>query len=75
MSQLGSSGIVKLSAALGKAIHDHWKTFLAEGVLLVVLGLAAIVLPPIAKARQAGRTCRRMRSPAGRSPGTPGTGS
>ena len=48
MSQLGSSGIVKLSAALGKAIHDHWKTFLAEGVLLVVLGLAAIVLPPIA---------------------------
>ena len=48
MSQIDPSGVAKLSAALGKAIHDHWKTFLAEGVLLVVLGLAAIVLPPLA---------------------------
>lgn len=48
MSQIDPSGVAKLSAALGKAIHDHWKTFLFEGILLVVLGLAAIVLPPLA---------------------------
>jgi uncharacterized membrane protein HdeD (DUF308 family) len=48
MSQNDPSSVATLSAALGKAIHDHWKTFLAEGILLVVLGLAAIVLPPLA---------------------------
>jgi uncharacterized membrane protein HdeD (DUF308 family) len=48
MSQIDPSAVAKLSAALKKAIHDHWKTFLAEGILLVVLGLAAIVLPPLA---------------------------
>jgi uncharacterized membrane protein HdeD (DUF308 family) len=48
MSQVDPSAVAKLSAALKKAIHDHWKTFLAEGILLVVLGLAAIVLPPLA---------------------------
>lgn len=31
-----------------KAIHDHWRLFLVEGIVLVVLGLAAIILPPIA---------------------------
>jgi uncharacterized membrane protein HdeD (DUF308 family) len=29
-------------------IHDHWRLFLAEGVLLLVLGTAAILLPPLA---------------------------
>jgi len=38
----------KLSAALTKSIHDHWRLFLAEGIVLSVLGLAAIVVPPIA---------------------------
>ncbi len=31
-----------------KSIHDHWRLFLAEGIVLCVLGLAAIILPPIA---------------------------
>ena len=48
MSQIDPSAVAKLSAALGKAIQDHWKTFLAEGILLVVLGLVAIVVPPLA---------------------------
>jgi uncharacterized membrane protein HdeD (DUF308 family) len=48
MSQAGSPDVSKISAMIRKAIHDHWKTFLAEGILLVVLGLAAIVLPPLA---------------------------
>ena len=30
------------------AVREHWKAFLFEGVLLVVLGLAAIIVPPLA---------------------------
>ncbi len=35
-------------AAFGRALHDHWGLFLAEGIILVILGLIAIVLPPLA---------------------------
>jgi uncharacterized membrane protein HdeD (DUF308 family) len=35
-------------AALGRALHDHWGLFLAEGIILVILGLIAIVVPPLA---------------------------
>jgi len=38
----------RLGSALASAIHAHWGLFLAEGIILVILGLAAIVLPPIA---------------------------
>jgi len=31
-----------------RAIHEHWVTFLIEGIVLVLLGIAAIALPPIA---------------------------
>ncbi len=34
-----------LAAGLRRSIHAHWRAFMAEGVLLVVLGLAAIALP------------------------------
>ena len=34
----------KLTAAIG----NHWKAFLAEGVVLVILGLAALALPGVA---------------------------
>ncbi|HEY2535097.1 MAG TPA: HdeD family acid-resistance protein [Xanthobacteraceae bacterium] len=34
--------------AVTSAIHEHWVLFLIEGIILVILGLAAIVLPPIA---------------------------
>ena len=30
------------------AIHDHWKLFLAEGVVMVILGLVAIAVPEVA---------------------------
>jgi uncharacterized membrane protein HdeD (DUF308 family) len=30
------------------AIHSHWVLFLIEGIVLAVLGVAAIVVPPIA---------------------------
>ena len=38
----------KASAELTQAIRDHWRLFLAEGIVLSVLGLAAIIVPPIA---------------------------
>jgi len=38
----------KLSAALQQSMHDHWRLFLIEGIVLCLLGLAAIVVPPIA---------------------------
>jgi uncharacterized membrane protein HdeD (DUF308 family) len=34
--------------AVAGAIHAHWMMFLIEGIILVILGLAAIVLPVIA---------------------------
>ena len=35
-------------AAIRKSIHDHWRLFLIEGIVLVILGLLAILVPPIA---------------------------
>jgi uncharacterized membrane protein HdeD (DUF308 family) len=35
-------------AGLPGLIHQHWGLFLTEGVILTVLGLAAMLLPPIA---------------------------
>ena len=34
--------------AFADAVREHWGVFLAEGIILVLLGIAAIVLPPIA---------------------------
>lgn len=34
--------------AVVTALHQHWKLYLAEGSVLVILGLLAIVVPPIA---------------------------
>src|SRR5579863_4856590 len=31
-----------------KAVHDHWRLFLTEGIVLVILGSAAILVPAIA---------------------------
>src|SRR5437764_15061149 len=30
------------------AVREHWKAFLIEGILLVILGLAAMIVPPLA---------------------------
>jgi uncharacterized membrane protein HdeD (DUF308 family) len=37
-----------IQAKVSAAIHEHWKAFLFEGILLVVLGLAAMIVPPLA---------------------------
>jgi uncharacterized membrane protein HdeD (DUF308 family) len=35
-------------AAVANALHEHWVLFLVEGVVLLVLGAVAIVIPPFA---------------------------
>jgi uncharacterized membrane protein HdeD (DUF308 family) len=46
MNQAASPG--QMQRALVNAIHEHWGLFLAEGIILVILGLIAILLPPLA---------------------------
>jgi uncharacterized membrane protein HdeD (DUF308 family) len=43
-----SQGISELQSQMRAAVREHWKAFLVEGILLVLLGLAAIILPPLA---------------------------
>jgi uncharacterized membrane protein HdeD (DUF308 family) len=42
------SDIDRIQVALSKSLHAHWRLFLVEGIILLGLGLAAIVLPLIA---------------------------
>jgi uncharacterized membrane protein HdeD (DUF308 family) len=37
-----------LQAKMSAAVRAHWKAFLIEGVLLMILGLAAMIVPPLA---------------------------
>jgi uncharacterized membrane protein HdeD (DUF308 family) len=37
-----------IQRAFSSAIHEHWRLFLFEGIVLSLLGIAAIVVPPIA---------------------------
>jgi uncharacterized membrane protein HdeD (DUF308 family) len=37
-----------LQRAVVNAIHEHWVLFLVEGIILVILGALAILVPPLA---------------------------
>lgn len=37
-----------IAADMRTALHAHWKLFLIEGLVLLVLGSAAIIVPPLA---------------------------
>lgn len=43
-----SRDITRLQSATQAAVRRHWKAFLVEGILLVILGFAAIIVPPLA---------------------------
>ena len=45
---MNQSDYDRLQGALVQSVRDHWVLFLVEGLVLVVLGLAAIVVPAIA---------------------------
>ena len=38
----------QLRQALTQSIREHWVLFLIEGIVLVILGILAVVIPPIA---------------------------
>ena len=40
--------VTKLQSQMRAAVREHWKTFLIEGIVLSILGLAAIILPQLA---------------------------
>ena len=43
-----SNEIKRLQSEMRVAAREHWKAFLIEGILLVILGLAAMIVPPLA---------------------------
>ena len=38
----------KLQSEMSAAVKAHWKAFLFEGILLAILGIAAMIVPPLA---------------------------
>ena len=38
----------RLQTRMKEAVQTHWKGFLIEGIVLVIIGLAAIIVPPLA---------------------------
>jgi uncharacterized membrane protein HdeD (DUF308 family) len=40
--------LVRIQTTLTSSLHAHWRLFLIEGVVLLILGTLAIVVPPIA---------------------------
>src|SRR5438874_11984761 len=40
--------VARLQSEMRAAVREHWKAFLIEGVLLMILGLAAMIVPPLA---------------------------
>ncbi|HEY4971618.1 MAG TPA: HdeD family acid-resistance protein [Steroidobacteraceae bacterium] len=37
-----------LRSTVANTLHEHWKLFLTEGIVLFILGLLAIIVPPVA---------------------------
>ncbi len=48
MSNQSVTGLGGIRGQLAAAIHAHWKLFLAEGIVMMVLGLLAIAVPEVA---------------------------
>ena len=38
----------RLQSTVANSLHEHWRFFLTEGIVLLVLGALAIIVPPIA---------------------------
>jgi uncharacterized membrane protein HdeD (DUF308 family) len=45
---IGRPDLDRLRHAMMASVREHWMLFLVEGIVLVVLGLLAIVVPPLA---------------------------
>ena len=55
---INSDHISKLQSEMSAAVKAHWKAFLFEGFVLAVLGLAAMIVPPLAPRYQLSLTPR-----------------
>jgi uncharacterized membrane protein HdeD (DUF308 family) len=38
----------QLTTSVASSLHAHWRLFLTEGIILLILGILSIVIPPIA---------------------------
>src|SRR5712675_980864 len=47
-NQATPNDISRLQSEMSAAVRAHWKAFLIEGILLSILGLAAMIVPPLA---------------------------
>src|SRR5260370_42542585 len=43
-----NNDISRLQSAVSATVKAHWKAFLFEGIVLAILGLAAMIVPPLA---------------------------
>jgi uncharacterized membrane protein HdeD (DUF308 family) len=48
MTRFSPTELDRVGRRLAEAFHAHWKLFLAEGILMLVLGLLAIAVPEVA---------------------------
>jgi uncharacterized membrane protein HdeD (DUF308 family) len=48
LPQDADPNISKLKSEVSATVRAHWKAFLIEGILLAILGLAAMIVPPLA---------------------------
>ena len=45
---MNTRDVEQIQTAMATSLHEHWRLFLVEAIILVILGLAAIFIPPIA---------------------------
>ena len=45
---MNTRDVEQIQTAMATSLHEHWRLFLVERIILVILGVAAIVIPPIA---------------------------
>jgi uncharacterized membrane protein HdeD (DUF308 family) len=45
---MNTPNVDQIQTAMAISLREHWWLFLVEGIVLVILGLAAIIIPPIA---------------------------
>jgi len=48
VATIDQQDVARMQAAVAASLHEHWRLFLTEGIILVVLGVAAVLLPPVA---------------------------
>ena len=45
---MNEPNIEQIQRAVATSLHEHWVLFLVEGIILVILGILAIIIPPLA---------------------------